>query len=364
MTSSRATTAWSWSTSSSAATSPWSWRPRRSRRAAGVGLMLELYALRSQGSWGIGDLGDLREFVGWTGREHGAEVVLLNPLHAITPVPPVQASPYTPSSRRFATPLALRVTDLDAYRSATTRHAARWTRCAGHRRQPDRARPGVGGQAVGLRTAVELGRRPEPAGAPTSCGSSPSSAPWPSCRGAGGPVAEGWAPGGPGRRPRSASSGLAGVVPAGLQDQVQRQLANVHAVGQEVGVRVCTTSRSAATWRGGDGWALQDVLAMGVHVGAPRRTRSASRARNGACLRPSPGRDATGDAGGPGRPPATDRSLRDADGMRIDHVAGLWRLWWVPPGESPFGAPTRTTTLKVSTPRWCSRWRRGGSMRW
>ena len=82
------------------------------------GWMLQLYALHSQGSWGIGDLGDLREFVGWTGREHAAAAVLLNPLHAITPVPPVQASPYTPSSRRFATPLALRVTDLELYREA------------------------------------------------------------------------------------------------------------------------------------------------------------------------------------------------------------------------------------------------------
>src|SRR6185295_16419565 len=42
----------------------------------------------------------------------------LNPLHAITPVPPVQPSPYTPSSRRFGTPLALRVTDVDAYAQA------------------------------------------------------------------------------------------------------------------------------------------------------------------------------------------------------------------------------------------------------
>jgi 4-alpha-glucanotransferase len=27
--------------------------------------------------------------------------------------------------------------------------------------------------------------------------------------------------------------------------------------------------------------------------------------------------------------------LRHADGIRVDHVAGLWRLWWIPPGEPP-----------------------------
>ena len=33
--------------------------------------------------------------------------------------------------------------------------------------------------------------------------------------------------------------------------------------------------------------------------------------------------------------PGTARGEMNADGLRIDHVAGLWRLWWVPPGESP-----------------------------
>ena len=79
------------------------------------GWMLQLYALRSERSWGIGDLGDLREFVDWTAAAHGAGAVLLNPLHAPGPTHPVQPSPYTPSSRRFANPLALRIEDLDAY---------------------------------------------------------------------------------------------------------------------------------------------------------------------------------------------------------------------------------------------------------
>ena len=69
-------------------------------------------------SWGIGDLGDLREFIDWSATEHGAGAVLLNPLHAPGPTHPVQPSPYTPSSRRFANPLALRIEDIDAYRRA------------------------------------------------------------------------------------------------------------------------------------------------------------------------------------------------------------------------------------------------------
>src|SRR5918998_6868523 len=80
------------------------------------GWMLQLYALRSARSWGIGDLGDLREFIAWTATAHGGGVVLVNPLHAVTPTHPVQQSPYSPSSRRFANPLALRIEDVDAYR--------------------------------------------------------------------------------------------------------------------------------------------------------------------------------------------------------------------------------------------------------
>ena len=81
------------------------------------GWMLQLYALRSGRSWGIGDLGDLRELADWAGRQ-GAGAVLLNPLHAPAPTHPVQPSPYTPSSRRFTNPLAIAVTELDAYQRA------------------------------------------------------------------------------------------------------------------------------------------------------------------------------------------------------------------------------------------------------
>src|SRR5262249_35008541 len=80
------------------------------------GWMVQLYALRSASSWGIGDLADLREFVSWTASTHGAGAVLINPLHAMTPTHPVRPSPYSPSSRRFVNPLYLRITDIASYR--------------------------------------------------------------------------------------------------------------------------------------------------------------------------------------------------------------------------------------------------------
>lgn len=73
------------------------------------GWQVQLYALRSRESWGIGDLGDLRTLVEVAGEEHGADLVLLNPLHAAMPVMPQQPSPYYPSSRRAWNPLYLRV---------------------------------------------------------------------------------------------------------------------------------------------------------------------------------------------------------------------------------------------------------------
>ena len=75
------------------------------------GLMTQLYSVRSRDSWGIGDFGDLAGLAGWGG-DLGADFVLVNPLHAAEPVPPIEDSPYLPTSRRYLNPLYLRVTDV------------------------------------------------------------------------------------------------------------------------------------------------------------------------------------------------------------------------------------------------------------
>ena len=79
------------------------------------GFTAQLYSVRSRGSWGLGDLRDLADLAAWSGRELGAGFVLVNPLHAGEPVPPIGPSPYLPMSRRFTSPLYLRVEDMPEY---------------------------------------------------------------------------------------------------------------------------------------------------------------------------------------------------------------------------------------------------------
>ncbi|HEV7800177.1 MAG TPA: 4-alpha-glucanotransferase, partial [Burkholderiales bacterium] len=64
------------------------------------GPVLQLYSVRSERNWGMGDYTDLRSVVEQWGHR-GAGVVGANPLHALYPHNPAHASPYSPSSRLF-----------------------------------------------------------------------------------------------------------------------------------------------------------------------------------------------------------------------------------------------------------------------
>lgn len=70
------------------------------------GWAAQLYSLRSAASWGIGDLNDLCDLGAWSS-ENGAGVIMINPLGAVTPGRPIEASPYSPSSRCFRNPVFL-----------------------------------------------------------------------------------------------------------------------------------------------------------------------------------------------------------------------------------------------------------------
>ena len=79
------------------------------------GLAVQLYAVRSHRSWGLGDAADLADLAGWSGRELGAGFVLVNPLHAADPIAPMEPSPYLPSSRRFLNPMYIRVEEVPEF---------------------------------------------------------------------------------------------------------------------------------------------------------------------------------------------------------------------------------------------------------
>ena len=72
------------------------------------GVSLQLYGVRSERNFGIGDLEDLAQLAelaaGW-----GADFIGVNPLHALFSANPEQASPYSPSSRQYLNPIYIAV---------------------------------------------------------------------------------------------------------------------------------------------------------------------------------------------------------------------------------------------------------------
>jgi len=82
------------------------------------GWALQLYSLRSAGSWGMGDLADLRRLARWSKEKMDAGILLLNPLHAATPVIPQTPSPYFPSTRIYRNLLYLCIEEIPGARDA------------------------------------------------------------------------------------------------------------------------------------------------------------------------------------------------------------------------------------------------------
>jgi 4-alpha-glucanotransferase len=293
------------------------------------GWMLQLYALHSAASWGLGDLGDLRTFVEGS---HGAGMILLNPLHAVTPTLPVPSSPYSPSSRRFANPLYLRVADTDAYRRADQPL----------KEQVDALRPAPPADGLidysavwqakraalqllwPLAGEVDLEADPGLTDFATFCALAEQHGAnwqeWPEEL----------------RRPdapavQAARGGDRVAFHVWLQRLLNAQLdaANEAARAQGMPVGVVHDLAVGIDPSGADGWLLQDVLAAGVHAGAPPDAFNQLGQDWGlAAWRP----DQLIETGYAAYRDMLRRIFRHAGGLRVDHVAGLWRLWWVPPG--------------------------------
>ncbi|HET6725029.1 MAG TPA: 4-alpha-glucanotransferase [Gammaproteobacteria bacterium] len=98
------------------------WRPDALRgNGRRWGIQVPLYGLRSPRNWGIGDFTDLAELVKGAA-ELGAAAVGLNPLHALFPSRPGHISPYSPSSRLFLNPLYVDVEAVPEFTDCAATH--------------------------------------------------------------------------------------------------------------------------------------------------------------------------------------------------------------------------------------------------
>ncbi len=303
----------------------------------GWGWAIQLYAARSRRSWGIGDLAALRRLGEW-GKEAGASFALISPLSAPTPLLPQQASPYFPSTRLYRNPLFLsieevpgareidgfaeialkgrtlnrdRLIDRDAiFRLKMSALETLWSRV--RQRADDRFERFVSEQGAVLWQYAMFCALSERFGGGWHA--------WP---------ANLRHPDAPAVRRASRDESTADRIRfhQWVQYQLDRQLARASAV-----LPVMQDLPIGFDADGADGWAFQDALAHGISVGAPPDEFN-TRGQNWGLPPFVPGKLRA--AGYEPFIQTIRACLRHAGGLRIDHVMGLFRLFWIPFGAEP-----------------------------
>ena len=79
------------------------------------GTSVQLYCIKSVKNWGIGDFSDLKMLLENTA-DNGGDFIGLNPIHALSPAQPNNASPYSPSSRKWLNILYTDLTNVDEFK--------------------------------------------------------------------------------------------------------------------------------------------------------------------------------------------------------------------------------------------------------
>jgi 4-alpha-glucanotransferase len=314
------------------------------------GFMTQLYSVRSERSWGLGDLADLAELATWSARAHGADFVLVNPLHAAEIVPPMQPSPYLPVTRRFVNPVYLRVEDIHevAYMASADRAILEWAAEAmrGLNLDPGELDRDAVWEAkrAALETVFAQPRTPgRQAALEAYCEREGQGlldfATWCALSERYGLPMTRWPE--HVRHPRSTSVAqvreeLAERVSFYMWVQwcLDEQLATAQRQALGAGMRLGIVHDLAVGVHpeGADVWALGDALARLVTVGAPPDAYN----QQGQDWSQPPWRpDRLAELGYAPFRDMLRTVLRHAGGLRVDHIVGLFRLWWVPNGYGP-----------------------------
>lgn len=319
------------------------------------GVAAQLYSVRSARSWGVGDLADLADLAALTARAGspsapGADFVLVNPLHAAEPTPPRGPSPYWPGSRRFVDPLYLcvplireavflpaedrqRLEEASAGFAAGNRSDERIDRDPAYAAKLDllerihRVPRSPARQAAFDRFRRERGQALE------------DFALW--CA-----LTERFGGPGPAWGPLQAGPHVPAADDARLEHrdridfwcwvqwQCDEQLAETQQAARTAGMDLGVMHDLAVGVQrdGADGWTLGDSLVRGMSVGAPPDDFNQSGQSWG---QPPWHPRVLAERGYAPYRDMVRAVLRHAGGLRLDHVLGLFRTWWIPEGRSP-----------------------------
>jgi len=311
------------------------------------GFMTQLYSVRSRRSWALGDMADLADLCGLAAVRAGADFVLINPLHANEPVPPLSPSPYLPTSRRFLAPMYIRVEDIPevAYVPSQQRAVIEWAA-----EKPRRANttadlldrdsawaaklaaleqvftvertPGREAQFEAFR--AREGRALEDFATWCALCEAHQGLEWP---------AQFAAPGIPAVATWREEHQERVLFWAWLQWIVDEQMARAQVAARRAGmsIGIMTDLAVGVHPEGADAWALQRVLARGIGVGAPPDIYN----QQGQNWTQPPWQPRALEAAAylPYRD-LVRAAVRHAGAVRIDHILGLFRQWWVPEGAA------------------------------
>ncbi|MCL1898886.1 MAG: 4-alpha-glucanotransferase, partial [Micrococcales bacterium] len=307
------------------------------------GVAVQLYSVCSRQSWGLGDLVDLAQLGYCLASHHRAGFILINPIHAAEPLPPLTRSPYLPVTRDFINPIYIRPeatweyqhapkvvkVQVDQLAKAAAAHAAQLD-------QLDRDHSWtLKRQALGLLFDLPAEPTRDDQLAQFQADWSPGIgqfALWNALT----------------------EAGLADQVAMGSAAAVQFSQQNARQVSFHVWLQLLASEQlaaaQAACLQGGMKIGLIKDLAVGVHPeGADAWSNGQLLAKKIATGAPPDYFNQVGQnwTEPPWRPDVLEAlgyqpwrtMLRavfaNAGALRIDHILGLFRLWWIPQGMKP-----------------------------
>jgi len=315
-----------------------------SRRVWGVNA--QLYSTRSASSWGIGDASDLADLAAVCA-DKGADFLLINPVHASQPVSPLENSPYLPVSRRWLNPIYIRPESIEEYASLPQASRAAIERLRDETRQfatredlidRDRSWEAKRKALEAIFAVPRSYHRQSQLDCFIERGGSELSnyALWCALVEREGTIelpedlARSSAP-----RVELERLELAERVDfyQWCQWVVAEQLEHAHHVAREVGMEIGIMADLAVGVHpyGSEKWSRPELFASGMSVGAPPDVYS-QQGQNWSQPPWSP--RSLADSGYLPLRDMVRAALANAGAVRIDHILGMFRLWWIPDGRA------------------------------